>query len=59
MNKPYETAKQWIVTATRKDINKSASFKVWAETEKLAAIYGLILAVRKSPMYELSSVKEK
>ena len=59
MNKPYETAKQWIVTATRKDINKSVSFKVWAETEKLAAIYGLILAVRKSPMYELSSVKEK
>ena len=59
MNKPYETAKQWIVTATRNDINKSVSFNVWAETEKLAAICGLRLAVRKSPMYELSSVKEK
>lgn len=58
MTATYETAKQWVVTATRKDINKSVSFKLWAETEKLAAIYGLMLAVRKSPMYELVSVRE-
>ena len=58
MMAPYETAKQWVVTATRKDINKSVSFKVWAETEKLAAICGLRLAIRKSPMYEFASVRE-
>ena len=58
MTAPYETAKQWVVTATREDINKSVSFKVWAPTEKLAAFCGLRLAVRKSPMYELASVKE-
>ena len=58
MKTPYETAKQWVVTATRNDINKSVSFKVWAETEKLAALCGLRLAVRKNPMYELSSVRE-
>lgn len=58
MTATYETAKQWVVTATRKDINKSVSFKVWAETEKLASIYGLMLAIRKSPMYELTSVRE-
>ena len=58
MKAPYETAKQWVVTATRKDINKSVSFKVWAETEKVAAICGLRLAIRKSPMYEIASVKE-
>lgn len=58
MTATYETAKQWVVTATRKDIGKSVSFKVWAETEKLAALYGLMLAVRKSPMYELASVRE-
>ena len=58
MTATYETAKQWVVTAASKDIGKSVSFKVWAETEKLAAIYGLMLAVRKSPMYELVSVRE-
>ena len=58
MTAPYETAKQWVVTATRKDIGKSVSFKVWAETEKLAVLGGLRLAIRKSPMYELASVRE-
>lgn len=58
MTAPYETAKQWVVTATRKDIGKSVSFKVWAETEKLAVLCGLRLAIRKSPMYELASVRE-
>lgn len=58
MTAPYETAKQWVVTAIREDIGKSRTFRVWAENEKIAAICGLRLAVRKSPMYELASVKE-
>lgn len=53
----FGTSKQWVVTSTRKDINKSVSFKVQAETEKLAALQGLSLARRKCPLYELASVK--
>lgn len=58
MSVTFGTAKQWVVTSTRKDINKSVSFKVWAETEKQAALQGHGLAKRKCPLYELVSVKE-
>lgn len=58
MKVSFGTSKQWVVTSTRKDIGKSVSFKVWAETGKLAAIQGQALATRKCPLYELVSVKE-
>ena len=58
MKVSFGTSKQWVVTSTRKDIGKSVSFKVWAETEKLAAIQGQALATRRCPLYRLVSVKE-
>lgn len=58
MKVSFGTAKKWVVTSIRKDINKLVSFNVWAETEKLAAIQGQALATRKCPLYNLVSVKE-
>lgn len=54
----FGTARQWVVTSTRKDTNQSVSFRVWAETEGRAAIQGQALAVRRCPLYRLTSVRE-
>ena len=34
----FGTAKQWVVTSTRKDINKSVAFKVQGPLYELASV---------------------